>query len=82
MIRRDGTVHDERESTYGCVPGSRAVVYISRNETLRGSWQAELTLGPADHIIIDGRSATHAVQELLAILPATLAARIALAYTW
>ena len=80
-MRRGDMVNDGRQSTYGCVPGSRAVVHISRNETLRGSWQAELTLGPADHIIIDGRSATHAVQELLAILPAALAARIALAYT-
>ena len=80
-MRRDGMVDDGRQSTYGCVPGSCVVVHVSRNERLRGSWRAELVFGPADHIIVDGRSATHAVQRLLAILPAALAARIALAYT-
>ena len=51
------------------------VVQVCPNQTPQGSWQAELALGPADHIIVDGRSAAHAVQQLLAVLPVALAAR-------
>jgi hypothetical protein len=50
-------------------------VEVRCNETPRHSWQAELTLGPTDRIIIDGRSAAHAIEQLLTVLPAALAAR-------
>ncbi len=56
--------------------GAYYIVHMSCNETPRGSWRAELTVGPADRIIVDGRSAVHAVQQLLAVLPAALAARL------
>ena len=50
-------------------------VEVCCNETPRHSWQAKLTLGPADRIIIDGRSAAQAIERLLTVLPAALAAR-------
>jgi hypothetical protein len=50
-------------------------VEVRCNETPRHSWQAELTLSPADRIIIDGRTAAHAIERLLTVLPAALAAR-------
>lgn len=66
---------DGRSSPYGLVQGCHEVVQVSRNETPQGSWRADLALGPADRIIVDGRSAAHAVQQLLAVLPAALTAR-------
>ena len=66
---------DGRSSAPRWVQDARAVVQVSRNETLRGSWQAELAFGPQDRIIVDGHSAAHAVQQLVAVLPAALAAR-------
>jgi len=74
-MRRDDTLHDRPIDYRPCY-----TVHVSCNVPPQGSWQAELAFGPADRIIVDGRSATHAVQQLLAILPAALAARIALAY--
>src|SRR5262249_19877930 len=50
-------------------------VKVRCNETPRHSWQAELTLGPTDRIIIDGHTVTHAIERLLTVLPAALAAR-------
>ena len=50
-------------------------VEVRCNETPRHSWQAELTLGPTDRIIIDGHTMAHAIERLLTVLPAALAAR-------
>ena len=52
-----------------------ATVEVRCNATPRHSWQAALTLGPTDRIIMDGQTAAHAIERLLTALPAALAAR-------
>lgn len=64
-----------RPTIQGAVHGACYPVQVSCNAPPRGSWQAECALAPHDRIITDGRSAAHAVQHLLAVLPAALAAR-------
>ena len=73
---RNDTLHDRPTDYRPCY-----TVHVSCNVPPQGSWQAELAFGPADRIIVDGRSATHAVQQLLAIQAVALAAQIAFACT-